>query len=91
MVSDIIVWYFLYSKEKIGNRESKMKAEKADQFSEMSLIEITKSLAKMWRELPLEDKHMVTESFDKVTGSYNLWDSNIVDISGALSILRIQY
>ena len=48
-----------------------MKAEKADQFSEMSLIEITKSLAKMWRELPLEDKHMVTESFDKVTGSYN--------------------
>ena len=72
MVSDISVWYFLYSKEKIGNRESKMKVDKADQFAEMALIEITKTLAKMWRELPLEDKNTVTESFEKVTWSYKI-------------------
>ena len=44
-----------------------MKVDKADQFGEMALIEITKALAKMWRELPLEDKNTVTESFEKVT------------------------
>ena len=58
---------FLYSKDKIGNRESKMKVDEADQFVEMSLIEITKALAKMWRELPQENKNTATESFEKVT------------------------
>ena len=65
-VIDTFIQYFLYSNEKIGNLESKMKVEQADQFAEMSMVEVTKALAKMWRELDAEKKNKVIKSFEKV-------------------------
>ena len=43
-----------------------MKVDQADQFAEMSMVEVTKTLAKMWRELDAEKKNKVIKSFEKV-------------------------
>ena len=47
-----------------------MKVEQADQFAEMSMVEVTKALAKMWRELDAEKKNKVIKSFEKVILNY---------------------
>ena len=58
----VLKWYKVY----ISNLNSKVRDSRADEFSEMSMVEQSRALGKMWREISAEQKNKVIKSFEKV-------------------------